>query len=115
MNKTVLMERIENLCRERGITLNTAFIESGVGKNFKSNLKNANPTMGKITMLSMYFNVSREYLTGESDKRGSYIRDVFEISGINEENIYCYKKYHNRNILVYLFSFYNCNKYIIIK
>lgn len=82
MNKTVLMERIENLCHERGITLNTAFIESGVGKNFKSNLKNANPTMGKITMLSMFFNVSREYLTGESDKRGSYIRDVFEISGI---------------------------------
>ncbi len=82
MNKTVLMERIENLCRERGITLNTAFIESGVGKNFKSNLKNANPTMGKITMLSMYFNVSREYLTGESERRGSYIRDVFEISGI---------------------------------
>ncbi|MBQ9743604.1 MAG: hypothetical protein IJW19_00585 [Clostridia bacterium] len=62
--------------------MHTAFTESGVGKNFKSNLKTANPTLGKITMLSMYFNVSREYLMGESDKRGSYIRDVLEVNGI---------------------------------
>jgi len=78
MNKTVLIERIEKLCYERGITLNTAFVESGVGKNFKSNLKTANPTMGKITMLSMYFDVSREYLMGLSDKRGS----CYDLSGI---------------------------------
>ena len=82
MNKTVILERIEELCKERGITLNTAFMESGVGKNFKSNMKTANPTLGKITMLSMYFNVSREYLLGESDKRGGYVKDVMEINGI---------------------------------
>ena len=82
MNKTVILERIEELCKERGITLNTAFMESGVGKNFKSNMKTANPTLGKLTMLSMYFNVSREYLLGESDKRGGYVKDVMEINGI---------------------------------
>ena len=82
MNKTVILERIEMLCRERGITLNTAFMESGVGKNFKSNMKTANPTLGKITMLSMYFNVSREFLLGESDKRGGYVKDVMDINGI---------------------------------
>ncbi len=70
MNKTVLIKRIENLCKERNITLNTAFTESGVGKNFKSNLKTANPTLGKLTMLAIYFGVSREYLTGESNDRG---------------------------------------------
>lgn len=78
MNKTVLIERLEKLCLERGISLNTAFTESGVGKNFKSNLKTANPTIGKITMLSMYFDVSREYLMGISDKRGS----CYDLSGI---------------------------------
>ncbi len=78
MNKTVLIERIEKLCAERGITMNTAFVESGVGKNFKSNLKTANPTVGKITMLSMYFDVSREYLMGISDKRGG----CYDLSGI---------------------------------
>jgi len=82
MNKTVILERIEALCRERGVSMNTAFTESGVGKNFKSNMKTANPTIGKITMLSMYFNVSREYLLGETDNRGGYIKDVMEVSGI---------------------------------
>ena len=69
MNKTVLIKRIENLCNERNITMNTAFLESGVGKNFKSNLKNANPTLGKLTLLALYFGVSKEYLTGESNER----------------------------------------------
>ena len=78
MNKTVLIERIEKLCAERGITLNTAFVESGVGKNFKSNLKTANPTVGKVIMLSMYFGVSKEYLMGISDKRGS----CYDLNGI---------------------------------
>ena len=69
MNKTVLIKRIENLCKERNITMNTAFLESGVGKNFKSNLKSANPTLGKLTLLSLYFGVSVDYLTGESSSR----------------------------------------------
>ena len=73
MNKTVLIKRIENLCKERNITMNTAFLESGVGKNFKSNLKNANPTLGKLTLLALYFGVSREYLTGESNERGGRV------------------------------------------
>ena len=73
MNKTVLIKRIENLCKERNITLNTAFLESGVGKNFKSNLRTANPTLGKLTLLALYFSVSREYLTGESNERGGGI------------------------------------------
>ena len=72
MNKTVLIDRIEKLCKERGINMHTAFTESGVGKNFKSNLKTANPTLGKLTMLALYFDVSCKYLTGESDKRGSF-------------------------------------------
>ena len=83
MNKTVILERIGTLCRERGISMNTAFLESGVGKNFKSNMKTANPTMGKITMLSMYFNVSREFLLGESDNRGGYIKDFMDINGVH--------------------------------
>ena len=54
MNKTVLIDRIEKLCSERGITMNTAFMESGVGKNFKSNLKTANPTVGKLMLQIIY-------------------------------------------------------------
>lgn len=64
-----LLKRIESLCNERGITPNTAFIESGVGKNFKSNLKYANPSLGKITMLANYFDVSVDYLLGKTSKK----------------------------------------------
>jgi transcriptional regulator with XRE-family HTH domain len=69
MNKDLLIERIELLCKERKIKPTTAYIESGVGKNFKSNLNIANPTLGKIILLAEYFNVSREYLLGETDEK----------------------------------------------
>ena len=69
MDKKILLERIETLCQERKITLNTAFTESKVGKNFKSNLNYAEPTLGKVRLLADYFRVSVEYLLGESGER----------------------------------------------
>lgn len=63
----ILLSRLESLCDEKGITLNAAFVGSGVGKNFKSNLKISNPSMGKITMLANYFNVTVDYLLGKTD------------------------------------------------
>ena len=39
MNKDLLIERIAALCKEKGVNVTTAFEESGVGKNFRSNLK----------------------------------------------------------------------------
>ena len=68
MNKDLILERIQNICNEKNITLNTAFVESGVGKNFKSNFKTANPSIGKITMLANYFGVSVDYLLGNTDE-----------------------------------------------
>ena len=69
MDKDLLIKRIELLCKERKIKPTTAYIESGVGKNFKSNLSIANPSLGKIILLAEYFNVSREYLLGETVSR----------------------------------------------
>lgn len=65
MNKDLLMERIAALCKERGINLTTAFEQSGVGKNFRSNLKTSNPSKKNLFLLAEYFNVSVEYLLGE--------------------------------------------------
>ena len=67
MNIDLLLERIKELSENKGISLTAAFIESGVGKNFKSNLKIANPSIGKITMLANYFDVSVDYLLGKTD------------------------------------------------
>ena len=69
MDKEILIKRIEQLCEERKIKPTTAFKESGVGKNFKSNLNTANPSLGKVTLLANYFGVSREYLLGETESR----------------------------------------------
>lgn len=68
INKDILLTRLESLCNERKITMNTAFVESGVGKNFKSNLKISNPSMGKITMLANYFGVTVDYLLGKTSE-----------------------------------------------
>ena len=70
----ILLERIEILCKEKGISKNTAFIESGAGKNFISNMEIANPTDGKIALLAIYFNVSIEYLKGKTDDRKQMIQ-----------------------------------------
>ena len=69
MDKEILIQRIELLCAERKIKPTTAYVESGVGKNFKSNLSVANPSLAKITLLANYLNVSREYLLGETEIR----------------------------------------------
>ena len=65
MNKGLLMERITALCKEKGVNLTTAFEQSGVGKNFRSNLKTSNPSDKNLYLLAKYFNVSIEYLLGE--------------------------------------------------
>ena len=48
MNKELLMERITALCKEKGVNLTTAFEQSGVGKNFRSNMK----TQIRVTKIS---------------------------------------------------------------
>ncbi len=67
MNVEIMLSRIEELCRQKGISMTNAFVESGVGKNFKCNLKLANPSEGKIALLAMYFGISASYLKGECD------------------------------------------------
>lgn len=69
LDKDTLLSRIDVLCAEKNITRTTAFLESGVGKNFKSNLSTANPSVGKLTMLANYFGVTVEYLKGETDEK----------------------------------------------
>ncbi len=69
MNKDLMLERLKLLCDSKGISMTTAFIESGVGKNFKSNLKTANPSKKNITILANYFDVPIEYLTGELEEK----------------------------------------------
>lgn len=65
MNKDLLIERIAALCKEKGVNLTTAFEQSGVGKNFRSNLKTSNPSKKNLYLLAEYFGVTVEFLLGE--------------------------------------------------
>ena len=77
INKELLLLRIEKLCEEKGIKPTTAYIESGAGKNFKSNMNYAEPTLGKISLLASYFGVSVSYLIGETDDPTPENKKVF--------------------------------------
>ncbi len=65
MNKELLIEQITTLCKEKGVSMHTAFVESGVGKNFKSNLKTSDPSNKNLALLARYFNVTVAYLLGD--------------------------------------------------
>ena len=84
INVEILLSRIEKLCAEKHISQNMAFVESGVGKNFKSNLKSSRPSVGKITMLANYFGVSVDYLMGNTDIQ-NHQKSVTIITPINEK------------------------------
>lgn len=76
MNKDLLIERIDKLCKQKGVNMTTAFTSSGVGKNFRSNLKTADPSEKNLSLLAKYFNVSVEYLLGEEDEEALIHRAI---------------------------------------
>ena len=84
INTEILLSRIEKLCADRKISLHMAFVESGVGKNFKSNMKTANPSVGKITMLANYFGVTVDYLIGNTELPNHH-KSVTIVTPINEK------------------------------
>ena len=67
INTEILISRIRSLAVEKGLSLTAVFVESGAGKNFKSNLKTAKPTLGKLTLIANYLNTTVEYLLGKTD------------------------------------------------
>lgn len=66
MNTEMLKLRIKELCKKKGVSQTTAFIESGAGKNFLSNLPSV--SQKNLVLLARYFGVSVGYLTGEEDE-----------------------------------------------
>lgn len=69
MDKNLLLSRIESLANEQGKNLTTVFVESGAGKNFKSNMKTAEPSLGKITLIANYLGTTADYLIGNSEQK----------------------------------------------
>lgn len=67
-----MKERIKNLCKMHGISMNKLENTLGFGKGYISKLGNSTPNTAKIKLIADYFNVSVDYLmTGEEKKENS--------------------------------------------
>lgn len=63
-----MKERVKQLCKEKGVSMNVAESEMGLAKGYISKLGNSNPNQKTLQKMSEYFGVSVEYLiTGKED------------------------------------------------
>lgn len=58
-----MKERVKELCKIKGISMNLAEIEIGLAKGYISKLDKINPNTKTLQKIADYFGVSLEYLT----------------------------------------------------
>lgn len=62
-----IKERIKDLCKKKGITVNKLETELGFGTGYISKLDKSTPNAKKIQTIADYFNVSVDYLMNGKD------------------------------------------------
>ncbi len=74
----LLASNIERLAQQAGVSRNKALIESGVGKDFITNMINKHqvPSLFKAVQLAKYFNVSIDYLLGIDTKHNKDVPTI---------------------------------------
>ncbi|ENZ5632753.1 helix-turn-helix transcriptional regulator [Enterococcus hirae] len=68
----VTFERIKELAKQQGKSLNKIEEELGYGKNVLYRLKDSKPSAERLEELANYFNVSVDYLLGRTEKKRYY-------------------------------------------
>ena len=73
-----IKERVKDLCKEKGISLNKLEQEIGVASGYLSKLDN--PGIKTVKLIADYFNVSVDYLmTGEEKEVPTFSTDHIEL------------------------------------
>ena len=73
-----IKERVKNLCKEKGISLNKLEQEIGVASGYLSKLDN--PGIKTVKLIADYFNVSVDYLmTGEEKEVPTFSTEHIEL------------------------------------
>lgn len=73
-----LLDRVKMLCKERGISQGKMEKEIGISNGASSKWKNSSPSMEILQKLSIFFNVSVDYLMSGEEKEGEekyYLND----------------------------------------
>ena len=74
-----MKERVKQLCKEKGVSMNAAESEMGLAKGYISKLDNSNPNQKTLQKMSDYFGVSVEFLiSGKEDSREQKITSLFQ-------------------------------------
>ncbi len=60
-------DRIKELAKKQGLSINSLEEKLGYSKNTIYNLKNSKPSTERISEIADYFNVSTDYLLGRTD------------------------------------------------
>lgn len=72
-----LRERIKNLCKEKGCSVNQLEIDCGFGKGYISKLEKSKPNSEKLQKIADYLGVSLDYLmngeTSEFSKEQAFL------------------------------------------
>lgn len=65
-----LKERVQSLCRSRGITAQRLEIDLGFGKGYVSKLNASTPNAANVQKMATYFGVSTDFImTGEDTEK----------------------------------------------
>ena len=71
-----MRERIKELCKKNGVSLNKLEDELGFAKGYMSKLDKSTPNAVKIQKIADYFGVSVDYLmTGNEDSNNYYLNE----------------------------------------
>ena len=91
-----LKERIQELCKQKGISMNQLEQELGFGKGYISKLGKSTPNTAKIQQIALFFGVTVDYLmTGKKEQEekkseltiGNNIRRKREELGLTQEEL----------------------------
>ena len=63
----MLKELVRDLCKKKGVSMNTAEKEIGLAKGYISKLNNSNPNMNTLKKIADYFGVTVDYFTADDD------------------------------------------------
>ncbi len=97
-----MKERIKNLCKSHGISMNKLEDTLDFGKGYISKLEKSKPNVTKIKKIADYFNVSVDYLmTGEEPTKETSSKGYY----IDEETAKTAQEIYNNDKI--LFDVYN--------
>lgn len=78
------LDRVEDLCKQKGLKRQIVYTNCGVGKNFGISIRNGSePSIGKVFALASELDCSVDYLLGRTDNPAAHIKS----SEVNNELI----------------------------